>query len=43
MKQLEKQLMSGEPWRLNGITGYKYIHLAIISINVKQNPSKLVY
>lgn len=21
MKQLEKQLMSGEPWRLNGITG----------------------
>lgn len=43
MEQLEKQLMHGEPWRLNGIIGYEYIHLAIISINVKQNPTKLVY
>lgn len=43
MKQLEKQSMSGEPWRLIGITGVEYIHLAIMSINVKQNPTKLVY
>lgn len=43
MKKLEKQLMSGENWRLNGIIGYEYIHLAFTCINVKQNPTKLAY